>query len=155
MPHGVARVGGVENVGEIIGSGREVTRVDEFLEQWWLVADTAELDDDNRVVMMTLHAAKGLEFPYVFLIGMEEGIFPHVRAQSDPDELEEERRLFYVAVTRAKEELTLVHAMTRFDYNAGTVINRPSVFVAELPSSAYDDVEVEENNDEEETIYLD
>ena len=69
------------------------------------------------------------------------------------DELEEERRLFYVASTRAKEELVLIHPMTRFDYNAGMVIQRPSMFVAELPNDAYDDVEVEE--DEEETIHLD
>lgn len=108
-----------------------------------------------ELVLSTIHQAKGLEWKAIFVIGLSEGLFPHAKSMEKEDELEEERRLFYVAVTRAKEELTLVHAMTRFDYNAGTVINRPSVFVAELPSSAYDDVEVEENNDQEETIYLD
>ena len=65
----------------------------------------------------------------------------------------EERRLFYVAATRAKEELILTHPMTRYDYAAGTVISRPSIFIAELSSNVYDDVEVEEENSEE-TIYL-
>ncbi len=74
--------GRLENLGELIGSAREFTRVDEFLEQVSLVADTDDLDDDNHVVLMTLHAAKGLEFPFVFLMGMEEGVFP---AQSGAD----------------------------------------------------------------------
>ncbi|MGA0272480.1 MAG: ATP-dependent helicase, partial [Ilumatobacteraceae bacterium] len=93
--------GRIENLGELVGSAREFTRVDEFLEQVALVADTDELAGDDRVVLMTLHAAKGLEFPYVFLIGVEEGVFPHHRALTDPDEMEEERRLAYVGITRA------------------------------------------------------
>ena len=70
------------------------------------------------------------------------------------EELEEERRLFYVAATRAKEELILVHPMTRYDYSTGTIINRPSVFMSELEPQVYEEVEVEESR-EEETIYLD
>ena len=128
----VEAAGRLENIGELIGSAREFTRVDEFLEQVSLTADTDELDDDNRVVMMTLHAAKGLEFPYVFLIGMEEGIFPHVRAQSDPDELEEERRLAYVGITRAQQKLHVSHAWSRSLFGS-TQYNPSSRFLDEIP----------------------
>lgn len=128
----VEAAGRLENIGELIGSAREFTRVDEFLEQVSLVADTDELDDDNRVVMMTLHAAKGLEFPYVFLVGMEEGIFPHVRAQSDPDELEEERRLAYVGITRAQQKLHVSHAWSRSLFGS-TQYNPSSRFLDEIP----------------------
>jgi DNA helicase-2/ATP-dependent DNA helicase PcrA len=76
--------GRLENLGELVGSAREFTRVDEFLEQVALVGDTDNIDDDNRVLLMTLHSAKGLEFPVVFLLGMEEGIFPHNRALTEP-----------------------------------------------------------------------
>jgi DNA helicase-2/ATP-dependent DNA helicase PcrA len=128
----VESAGRLENIGELIGSAREFTRVDEFLEQVSLVADTDELDDDNRVVMMTLHAAKGLEFPYVFLVGMEEGIFPHVRAQTDPDELEEERRLAYVGITRAQQKLHVSHAWSRSLFGS-TQYNPSSRFLDEIP----------------------
>ncbi|CAB4884005.1 unannotated protein [freshwater metagenome] len=128
----VEAAGRLENIGELIGSAREFTRVDEFMEQVALVADTDELDDDNRLVMMTLHAAKGLEFPYVFLVGMEEGIFPHVRAQSDPDELEEERRLAYVGITRAQQKLHVSHAWSRSLFGS-TQYNPSSRFLDEIP----------------------
>jgi DNA helicase-2/ATP-dependent DNA helicase PcrA len=113
-------------------------------------------DDESseELVLSTIHQAKGLEWRAVFVIGLSEGQFPHVKALADEDSLEEERRLFYVAATRAKEELVLVHSMMRWDYNAGMVINRSSPFVAELPADAYDEVEVEESEGEE-TIYLD
>ncbi len=107
----------------------------------------------EHLVLSTIHQAKGLEWKAVFVISLSEGQFPHARSMESEEELEEERRLFYVASTRAKEELVLIHPMTRFDYNAGMVIQRPSIFVAELPNDTYDDVEVEE--DEEETIHLD
>ncbi|MGA0837178.1 MAG: ATP-dependent helicase, partial [Ilumatobacteraceae bacterium] len=105
--------GRIENLGELVGSAREFTRIDEFLEQVALVADTDELAGDDRVVLMTLHAAKGLEFPYVFLIGVEEGVFPHHRALTDPDEMEEERRLAYVGITRAMQQLHMTHSWSR------------------------------------------
>ncbi|MEL0040311.1 MAG: 3'-5' exonuclease, partial [Ilumatobacter sp.] len=105
--------GRIENLGELVGSAREFTRIDEFLEQVSLVADTDELSGDDRVVLMTLHAAKGLEFPYVFLIGVEEGVFPHHRALTDPDEMEEERRLAYVGITRAMQQLHMTHSWSR------------------------------------------
>ena len=128
----VEAAGRLENIGELIGSAREYTRVEEFLEQVSLVADTDDLDDDNRVVMMTLHSAKGLEFPYVFLVGMEEGIFPHVRAQSDPDEMEEERRLAYVGITRARNKLHVSHAWSRSLFGS-TQYNPSSRFLDEIP----------------------
>ena len=91
-----------------------------------LVADTDELDDDDsRVVLMTLHSAKGLEFPVVFLVGCEEGVFPHLRALTEPDELEEERRLAYVGITRARERLYLSHAWSRMLFGS-TQYNPPS-----------------------------
>ena len=99
-----------------------------------LVADTDELDDDDRVVLMTLHSAKGLEFPIVFLIGLEEGVFPHVRALTEPDELEEERRLAYVGITRAREVLHLSHAWSRNLFGS-TQYNPPSRFLDEIPSA--------------------
>ena len=84
MEGSVEAAGRLENIGEMIGSAREFTRVDEFLEQVALVADTDELDDDDKVVLMTLHSAKGLEYPVVFLVGMEEGLFPNSRALTEP-----------------------------------------------------------------------
>ncbi|MFM2077150.1 MAG: ATP-dependent helicase PcrA, partial [Actinomycetota bacterium] len=109
----VESAGRLENLGELVGSAREFTRVDEFLEQVALVADTDEIDDDDRVVLMTLHSAKGLEYPVVFVLGMEEGVFPHSRALTEPTEMEEERRLAYVGITRAQQKLHLSHAWSR------------------------------------------
>ncbi|MFM8775813.1 MAG: UvrD-helicase domain-containing protein, partial [Actinomycetota bacterium] len=124
--------GRLENLQELIGSASEFTQVDEFLEQVALVADTDQIDSDNHVTLMTLHAAKGLEFPVVFIVGMEEGIFPHSRALVDQNELEEERRLAYVGITRAKEKLFLTHAWSRNLYGS-TQYNPPSRFLDEIP----------------------
>ncbi len=129
----VEAAGRVENLGELVGSAREFTRLDEFLEQVALVADTDDLDDDNRVVMMTLHSAKGLEFPVVFLLGLEEGVFPHSRALTEPVELEEERRLAYVGITRAQQKLFLAHAWSRQLFGS-TSYNPPSRFIDEIPA---------------------
>jgi DNA helicase-2/ATP-dependent DNA helicase PcrA len=82
---------------------------------------------------MTLHSAKGLEFPVVFLIGLEDGVFPHVRSLGDPDELEEERRLCYVGLTRAQERLYLCHAWSRMMFGA-TDYRPPSRFLEEIPA---------------------
>ena len=135
----VESAGRIENLGELVGSAREFTRLDEFLEQVALVADTDELDDDNRVVLMTLHSAKGLEFPAVFLIGMEEGVFPHSRALTEPVELEEERRLAYVGITRAQQRLFLAHAWSRQLFGS-TNYNPPSRFIDEIPAELIDQV---------------
>jgi len=130
----VEAAGRLENLGELVGSAREFTRLDEFLEQVALVADTDEIDDDDRVVMMTLHSAKGLEYPVVFVLGMEEGVFPHSRALTEPTEMEEERRLAYVGITRAQQQLHLSHAWSRQLFG-NTNYNPPSRFLDEIPVS--------------------
>ncbi|HSG80518.1 MAG TPA: 3'-5' exonuclease, partial [Acidimicrobiia bacterium] len=86
----------------------------------------------GAVTLMTLHNAKGLEFPVIFMAGMEEGVFPHMRSLGDPEQLEEERRLAYVGVTRAQERLYLTHAVTRTLWGA-TNYNSPSRFLGEIP----------------------
>ena len=112
--------------------------------------------ESSPLILSTIHQAKGLEWKTVFVISLAEGQFPHAKAMTDEEGLEEERRLFYVACTRAKSRLILTHPMMRYDSQAGMVINRPSPFIAELPGSCYDEVEVEETpNREDATIYLD
>ena len=104
-----------------------------FLEEVSLYTDIEKYDQDaDAAVMMTVHSAKGLEFPTVFLVGMEEGLFPGMRVLTDPDELEEERRLCYVAITRARDRLFLSHAKQRMLYGR-TSFNRPSRFLQEIP----------------------
>jgi DNA helicase-2/ATP-dependent DNA helicase PcrA len=124
--------GRIENLGELVGSAREFTVMDEFLEQVSLVADTDDLDGDDQVVLMTLHSAKGLEFPAVFIVGVEEGVFPHNRALTEPDEMEEERRLAYVGITRAMKRLFISHAWSRMLFG-NTQYNPPSRFLDEIP----------------------
>jgi DNA helicase-2/ATP-dependent DNA helicase PcrA len=134
--HTIEAEGRLENLAELIGVAREFDDVNEFLEQVSLVADTDELPegaDETSVVLMTLHAAKGLEFPSVFLIGMEDGVFPHLRSLGEPDELEEERRLAYVGITRARQRLYLTNAWCRMLYGA-TQYNPPSRFLDEIPT---------------------
>jgi DNA helicase-2/ATP-dependent DNA helicase PcrA len=134
--HTVESEGRLENLAELVGVAREFTDVNEFLEQVSLVADTDELPedgDDSSVILMTLHGAKGLEFPSVFLIGMEDGVFPHLRALGEPRELEEERRLAYVGITRARQRLYLTNAWSRMLYGS-TQYNPPSRFMDEIPS---------------------
>ena len=104
-----------------------------FLEEIALYTDIEQYDKDaDAVVMMTMHAAKGLEFPNVFVVGCEENLFPSARCVGDPDEMEEERRLCYVAITRAKRHLTLTSARQRMLYGH-TTANRPSRFLEEIP----------------------
>ena len=104
-----------------------------FLEEIALYTDIEQYDPDaDAAVMMTMHSAKGMEFPHVFLVGMEEGLFPGMRAIGDNAEIEEERRLCYVAFTRAKQSLTISHARQRMLYGH-TTANRPSRFIEEIP----------------------
>ena len=107
-----------------------------FLERVSLVADSDQIPDGEDhggvVTLMTLHTAKGLEFPTVFLTGLEEGVFPHSRSLGDPNEIEEERRLAYVGLTRARERLYLTRASTRFMFGTPTY-NAPSRFFSEIP----------------------
>jgi DNA helicase-2/ATP-dependent DNA helicase PcrA len=115
---------------DALGPQEGLTR---FLETVSLLQDADEYDDgDDRLTLMTIHAAKGLEFPIVFLIGCEEGIFPHANAMFDERELEEERRLAYVALTRAKKEVHLTHAKWRVRFGA-VEANPPSRFLSDIP----------------------
>ncbi|KGP76454.1 ATP-dependent DNA helicase PcrA [Desulfosporosinus sp. Tol-M] len=112
-----------------------------FLEQVSLVADIDELDQaEESVALMTMHSAKGLEFPVVFVVGLEDGIFPSSRSLMAPIELEEERRLCYVAITRAREILYLCNAEMRMLYGK-TQYNRPSCFIAEIPATLMTDID--------------
>ncbi|MEX0710252.1 MAG: UvrD-helicase domain-containing protein, partial [Chloroflexota bacterium] len=112
--------------------------LERFLEEVALVSDQDELEDrPERVTLITLHAAKGLEFPIVFIVGLEEGLLPHRRALEDDRELEEERRLAYVGMTRAKDRLYLVHANHRSTWGVGAA-SEPSRFLAELPEELLD-----------------
>lgn len=136
----------IENIEEFASKAAEFEKENEnatlsaFLEDVALVADIDSYsEDDDAVVLMTLHSAKGLEFPYVFMIGMEEGLFPSGRATNtgNPKELEEERRLCYVGITRAKKELFLTYARQRMQHGQ-FVYNAPSRFLGELPPELLD-----------------
>jgi DNA helicase-2/ATP-dependent DNA helicase PcrA len=133
--------GRAENLAELVGLAREHETVEEFLEQVSLVADTDDLEseDDSAVILMTLHSAKGLEYPAVFLIGMEEGVFPHLRTLGEPDQLEEERRLAYVGITRARRRLFLSSAWARM-LHGSTQYNPPSRFLDEIPEELVQEV---------------
>jgi DNA helicase-2/ATP-dependent DNA helicase PcrA len=110
-----------------------------FLERVALVSDVDALTEDSqRVSLLTLHTAKGLEFPVVFMIGMEEGIFPHSRSLSDPEQMEEERRLAYVGLTRAKDRLYLIRAFRRSSYGFEE-LTIPSRFLADIPADLLDE----------------
>lgn len=110
-----------------------------FLEEVSLYTDIEKYDQDaDAAVMMTIHSAKGLEFPNVFLVGMEDGLFPGMRVFTDPEEMEEERRLCYVAITRARENLYLSHARQRMLYGR-TSFNRVSRFVGEIPENCLEE----------------
>lgn len=118
-----------------------------FLTDLALIADIDRVEDDpfadNKVTLMTLHAAKGLEFPVVFLVGLEENIFPHSRSLMDDEEMQEERRLAYVGITRAEQILHLSHAKMRTLYGK-TNFNPVSRFVHEIPQELFEGIEVEE-----------
>jgi DNA helicase-2/ATP-dependent DNA helicase PcrA len=128
----------LENIKELRSVAIEFPNLPDFLENVALVEQEYHSDKQensekkNAITLMTLHAAKGLEFPIVFMIGMEEGLFPHSRALMDKAELEEERRLCYVGMTRAKEKLYLTYARRRLFFGQRNT-NTVSRFVLELP----------------------
>ena len=131
--------GRLENLAELVGTAEEFTSAEEFLEQVSLVSDTDDLgDDETSVLLMTLHSAKGLEFPVVFIMGLEDGVFPHIRSLSEPDQLEEERRLCYVGITRAERHLYLTNAWSRTLFGS-TQYNPPSRFLEEIPVELIED----------------
>jgi len=131
--------GRIENLKELLSVAKnfmqnsEEKTLDAFLSQVALVSDLDTVEDvANAVTLMTLHSAKGLEFPVAYLTGLEESIFPHARTLQDEDEIEEERRLCYVGITRAKEKLYISHAGRRMLYG-NTQANAPSRFLREIP----------------------
>ncbi len=136
----------LENIKELRSVALSFPDIVEFLENVALVeqeyASNKDKDAKSAITLMTLHAAKGLEFPIVYMIGMEEGLFPHSRALMDKHELEEERRLCYVGITRAKERLFLTHARRRLFFGQKTA-NTISRFVIELPADI-----IKQNHDE-------
>jgi DNA helicase II / ATP-dependent DNA helicase PcrA len=141
----------IENLEELVSAarsfepaaqepGEEISLLDAFLSHAALESGETEGDDwDDCVQLMTLHSAKGLEFPVVFIAGMEDGLFPHRRTLEDPDGLEEERRLCYVGVTRAMSELYLSYAEQRRLHGIDSV-GRPSRFIAEIPAELIEEV---------------
>ncbi len=129
-----------ENLKELLSVAEEYTKDNEkltlgdFLEEVALISDLDNYSEDEKsVTLMTLHSAKGLEFPIVFIAGMEEGIFPHLRSQLDFEEMEEERRLAYVGITRAKERVYLISARKRLLYG-NYQSNPPSRFISDIPA---------------------
>ncbi|MGH9075623.1 MAG: 3'-5' exonuclease, partial [Acidimicrobiales bacterium] len=136
----IEAAGRLENLGELVSTAAEHTDLASLLEATALVSDADEIDgDDSKVVLMTLHTAKGLEFPAVFLAGLEEGVFPHLRSLSEPAELEEERRLCYVGITRAKRHLHVSHAWCRTLWG-NQQFNPPSRFLDEIPAELVTDI---------------
>ena len=136
----IEALGRVENVDELAGNASEYRTLAEFLEVTALIAGSDEVGGDGtQVSLMTMHIAKGLEFPAVFLVGMEDGIFPHFRSLGDPVELEEERRLCYVGITRAERFLYVSHAWSRMIFG-NLSSNIPSRFLTELPADLLRDV---------------
>jgi DNA helicase-2/ATP-dependent DNA helicase PcrA len=129
----------LENIAELISVASKYDLLDPgvslsiFLEEISLIADIDTLDEkENGVILMTVHSAKGLEFDTVFIAGLEEGIFPHSRSMLEPEQMEEERRLMYVAITRARERLYLLHAKQRMLYGESQN-NAPSAFISDIP----------------------
>jgi DNA helicase-2/ATP-dependent DNA helicase PcrA len=135
----------IENLKELANAAHDAEArgetLAEFLDHAALASDTDQYDPESRVTLMTLHAAKGLEFPLVFLAGLEEGLFPHSRTLNNPDELEEERRLCYVGMTRAMNTLILTRAHYRRRYgNQDPEPSTPSRFLEEVPGALIEDL---------------
>lgn len=120
----------IENLTTLIKEAQPYADIETYLEEVALMSSVDARHEQGSVTLMTLHAAKGLEFPVVFMVGMEEGVFPHSRATESgkPDDLEEERRLCYVGMTRAQEELHMTHAEVRYQFNQCSY-NKPSRFL--------------------------
>jgi DNA helicase-2/ATP-dependent DNA helicase PcrA len=136
----------LENLRELVnalaeGAERGET-LEDFLDRAALVSDADDFDDHAPVTLLTLHTAKGLEFDHVFLTGLEEGTFPHNRTLNDPEQIEEERRLCYVGMTRARDTLTLTRAVYRRIYGSERLqASTPSRFLLEIPSELVDTAE--------------
>jgi DNA helicase-2/ATP-dependent DNA helicase PcrA len=136
--------GRLENLQELVNAAvdydaEEGGGLRDFIDAAALVSDTDQYKGDAPVTLMTMHSAKGLEFPVVFIVGMEDGLFPHSRSAADQQELEEERRLCYVAITRAERFLYVTHAMRRRVYGE-ELASEPSQFLNEMPLELMDDL---------------
>ena len=141
-PDSLARI---ENLRELVNAAMDSRdrgeSISDFLDHAALVSDVDQFDDSQQITLMTLHAAKGLEFPLVFLVGMEEGLFPHSRTLLSPTEIEEERRLCYVGMTRAMDTLILSRAHYRRRWGTDTPEpSTPSRFLEEVPIELFEDV---------------
>src|SRR5208283_5861986 len=141
-PESLARI---ENLRELVNAAMDSRdrgeTLNEFLDHAALVSDADDYDENSRITLMTLHAAKGLEFPLVFLVGLEEGLFPHSRTLMAPDDIEEERRLCYVGMTRAMDTLILTNARYRRRYGTDMPeASIPSRFLEEVPQSLLQDL---------------
>jgi DNA helicase-2/ATP-dependent DNA helicase PcrA len=135
----------IENLRELVNAAMDSRdrgeTLNEFLDHAALVSDADQYDETSRITLMTLHAAKGLEFPLVFLIGLEEGLFPHSRTLLAPDDMEEERRLCYVGMTRAMDTLILTRARYRRRYGTDMPeASVPSRFLEEVPEALLQDL---------------
>ena len=133
-----------ENLEELVNAAVDyddqgIEGLREFIDHSALVSDQDDYKRDAPVTLMTIHAAKGLEFPLVFIVGLEDGLFPHSRSVADPEDLEEERRLAYVAMTRAERYLYVSHAMKRRVYGE-EIASEPSQFLNEMPGDLLDDL---------------
>jgi DNA helicase-2/ATP-dependent DNA helicase PcrA len=136
--------GRLENLQELVNAAVDYDREEggglrDFIDAAALVSDTDQYKRDAPVTLMTVHSAKGLEFPLVFMVGLEDGLFPHSRSATDPAELEEERRLCYVAITRAERFLYVTHAMKRRVYGE-ELASEPSQFLNEMPFDLMEDL---------------
>ena len=136
--------GRLENLQELVNAAIDYDKLGpeglrDFIDHAALVSDQDQYEPDAPVTLMTMHSAKGLEFPLVFIVGLEEGLFPHSRSALDDEELEEERRLCYVAMTRAEKYLYVSHAMKRRIYGK-EVASEPSPFLNEMPRDLMEDV---------------
>jgi DNA helicase-2/ATP-dependent DNA helicase PcrA len=134
----------LENLQELVNAAVDyddqgIEGLREFIDHSALVSDQDDYKRDAPVTLMTVHSAKGLEFPLVFVVGLEDGLFPHSRSANDPEDLEEERRLAYVAMTRAERYLYVTHAMKRRVYGE-EIASEPSQFLNEMPSELLEDL---------------
>jgi DNA helicase-2/ATP-dependent DNA helicase PcrA len=135
----------IENLHELVNAAADsrdrAETLDQFLDHAALIADTDDYDERSQVTLMSLHAAKGLEFPLVFLSGLEEGLFPHSRTLLQPDDIEEERRLCYVGMTRAMDKLVLTRAVYRRRYGSDMPeASVPSRFLEEVPAGLLEEL---------------
>jgi len=152
----------IENLKELLTVARKYDKaescsegISKFLENIALLQDLDKIKNtDNKITLMTMHASKGLEFPAVFIVGLEEGLFPHSRTLINPSEIEEERRLCYVAITRAKEKLILTYTKYRTIFGS-TETNLPSRFLGEIPThlTSFETIGVNFDDDYEDKIF--